>query len=86
MWTLYAEGGGRSTVAATGLFVLRGAAAGVGELAGGWLGNALVRGESRLSLVGEAEKLGPAVNLLLLVGEMRGPLGDGGRSMLLCRE
>ena len=81
------EGARRSAVAAAGLFVLRGAAAGVGELAaGGWLGNALARGESGLGLVGEAGKLGPAVNLLLLVGETRGPLGDGGRSMLLRRE
>ncbi len=79
------EGGGRSAVAAAGLLVLRGAA-GVGELASGWLGNALARGESGLGLVGEAEKLGPAVNLLLWVGETRGPLGDGGRSMLLRRE
>ena len=73
-------------MAATGLFVLHGAAAGIRELAHGWLGNVLVRGESRLGLVGEAEKLGPAVNLLLLVGEMRGPLGDARRSMLLRRE
>ena len=80
-------GGGRSAVAAAGLFVLRGAAGSVGELAaGGWLGNALARGESGLGLVGEVGKLGPAVNLLLLVGETRGPLGDGGRSMLLRRE
>jgi hypothetical protein len=86
MWTLYAEGGGRSTMAAMGLFMLHGAAAGVRELVHGWLGNVLVQGESRLGLVGEAEKLGPAMNLLLLVGETRGPLGDARRSMLLCRE
>jgi hypothetical protein len=36
--------------------------------------------------VGEAEKLGLAMNLLLLVGETRGPLGDARRSMLLRRE
>jgi hypothetical protein len=42
MWTLYAEGGGQSTMAATGLFMLHGVAAGIGELAHGWLGNVLV--------------------------------------------
>jgi hypothetical protein len=42
MWTLYTEGGGQSTMVAMGLFVLRGAAAGIGELVHGWLGNALV--------------------------------------------
>jgi hypothetical protein len=86
MWTLYAEGRGQSTMAAMGLFVLHGVAAGIGELAHGWLGNVLVRGESRLGLVGEAEKLGPAMNLLLLVRETRGPLGDARRLMLLHRE
>jgi hypothetical protein len=36
--------------------------------------------------MGEAEKLGLAMNLLLLVGETRGPLGNAGRLMLLRRE
>lgn len=73
---------------AVDLFVL-GEAADVGnsELeVDGCLGNVPERGESGLGLIGEVEAPGPLVNLLLLFGEARDPLGEDGMSTLLRRE
>ena len=78
------DGGDRTAV---DLFVL-GEAAGVGDReleVGGWFGNVRERGESGFGLVGEVEA-GPFVNLPLLSGEARRPLGKDGVSTLLRRE
>ena len=80
------DGGGDRI--AVDLFAL-GKAADVGDReleVDGCLGNVLERGESGLGLVGEVEAPGPLVNLLLLFGETRAPLGEDGTSTLLRRE